>query len=92
MAHPPEQQMVPSHNANALQAPAQHMMQQATEPSQQPQQQQQQQPQQQGSVGPSATAKGPEPMATAHLATSLSTDMDMDNVESSADSVIALQV
>lgn len=92
MAHPPEQQMVPSHNANALQAPAQHMMQQATESSQQPQQQQQQQPQQQGSVGPSATAKGPEPMATTHLATSLSTDMDMDNVESSADSVIALQV
>jgi hypothetical protein len=83
MALLPEQQMVQAQNANALQPPAQHMMQQQMEPQPQP-----------GAVPSPAFSRGPEPMASAQMAPSLSTDMDMDvgNAESSAESVIALQV
>lgn len=78
MAHPAAQQMAqaPSANANALQAPAQHMMQVSMGPHDHA-----------GGAAPPAVGT-PEPMSTAHLASSLSTDMDMDNVESSADSVV----
>ena len=83
MAHPAEQQMVQAQNANALQPPAQHMMQQQIYPEPQP-----------NAVPSAAFPRGPEPMASAQIAPSLSTDMDMDmgTVDSSAESVIALQV
>lgn len=78
------QQMDHGGHANALQPPAQHMM--------------------QGMMGPAAaqhleqqsSASGAVPMSSANqIAPSMSVDIDMDNVESSADSVvpsIALQV
>ena len=78
------QQMDQGGHTNALQPPAQHMMQGMMGPATA-------QPLEQQSSG-----SGPVPMATAtHMTPSPSADIDMDNVESSADSIvpsIALQV
>jgi hypothetical protein len=65
-------------HANALQPPAQHMMQGLAGPAAQPM------------AAPAAVAESaaPVPMATTQIGPSMSTDIDMDNVESSADSIL----
>lgn len=69
MAQSSQQAPMPAEHANALQAPAQHMMPQA-------------------SSSPSLHRdSSPAPMAV-QMAPSMSGDIDMDNAESSADSVM----